>query len=350
MNLTCRGEPCFALAHQRRLAHEDCEAPRGYGAFPCLPTLDESVEPLVSALTSSPGKVLEVSKPGFVPITVEVWDAHAPLSTAVKRRRKNDGQVGLKLSYSMRAPFPDDQFEQELEIFRRESEGATQFFYAYLAVHATAADHESVHNLLNQAPLFWNTALAGLQTASLIALGRIFDQNSAHNIDRLLRIAQRNPEIFSKSALGARRQGRNEQEPVWLPEFLSDAYEPRPSDFRRIRAYVSKRRRIYESRYADLRNRVFAHRELADDGETAPSFAQTNIREQQRLVTFLGSPYEALWHLFNNGRKPALRPQRYSTKRMRDLPSPSPDAVQEKITHEVESFLRAASTAQRLPK
>ena len=81
----------------------------------------------------------------------------------------------------MPASSPDDQFEQELEIFRRESEGATQFFYAYLAVHATVADHESVHNLLNQAPLFWNTALAGMQTASLIALGRIFDQNSAHN-------------------------------------------------------------------------------------------------------------------------------------------------------------------------
>lgn len=59
---------------------------------------------------------------------------------------------------------PEAQFEEELEIFRRESEGATQFFYAYLAIHATAADHEPVHRLLNEAPLFWNTALAALQT------------------------------------------------------------------------------------------------------------------------------------------------------------------------------------------
>jgi hypothetical protein len=186
-----------------------------------------------------------------------------------------------------------------------------------------------------------------LQASSLIALGRVFDQNSAHNLDRLLSIAQRNPEMFSKAALGGRRQGRSEQEPDWLQEFLSNTYEPKPRDFRRIRAYVRKWRMIYESRYADLRNKVFAHKELADDKETAPLFAQTNIRELQRLLTFLGSLYEALWHLFNNGRKPALRPQRYSTKRMRDLPSPSPDAVQEKITHEVESFLRTASMAAK---
>jgi hypothetical protein len=31
--------------------------------------------------------------------------------------------------------------------------------------------------LLNQAPLFWNTALAALQTAAHIALGRVFDQS-----------------------------------------------------------------------------------------------------------------------------------------------------------------------------
>jgi hypothetical protein len=243
----------------------------------------------------------------------------------------------------MPAPSPDDQFGHELEIFRRESEGATQFFYAYLAIHATAAEHESVQTLLNQAPLFWNTALAALQTGSLIALGRVFDQGSAHNLDRLVRIAQQNLEIFSPAALGGRRQGRSAEEPAWLQEFLRGAYEPTPRDFRRIRAHINKRRRIYESRYAGLRNKVFAHKELSDDGQSAALFAQTNIRELQRLFAFLGSLYEALWQLFFNGRKPVLRPLRYSTKRMRDLPSPSPKAVQEKITHEVETFLRAAS-------
>jgi hypothetical protein len=47
----------------------------------------------------------------------------------------------------------DEQFERELEVFRTEVEAGTQFFYAYLAVHAVAADRKPVYALLNRAPL-----------------------------------------------------------------------------------------------------------------------------------------------------------------------------------------------------
>lgn len=49
---------------------------------------------------------------------------------------------------------PDIIFEQELEAFRKEAEAGIQFLYAYLAVHAMAADHKSAYQLLNQASLF----------------------------------------------------------------------------------------------------------------------------------------------------------------------------------------------------
>ncbi len=239
---------------------------------------------------------------------------------------------------------PDDQFENELEVFRTEAEGATLFFYAYLAVHAAAAAHKSVLQLLDQSALFWNTNLAALQTAAFIVLGRIFDQNSPHNLDRLLRIAQDNPRIFSKVALGRRRQGNNPEPPPWLAEFLRDAYEPTPKDFRRIRAHVRKWRRIYESKYRDLRHKVFAHK-VADHDQTAALFGKVNIRELQRMFAFLNSLYEALWQSFVNGRRLVLRPLRYSVKRMRALPSPGKgrSATQEHITHEVEEFLISAS-------
>jgi hypothetical protein len=32
-------------------------------------------------------------------------------------------------------------------------------------------------------------------------MGRVFDQKSTHNVDRLLKLAQDNPQIFSKAAL-----------------------------------------------------------------------------------------------------------------------------------------------------
>ena len=93
---------------------------------------------------------------------------------------------------------PEDIFANELEVFRTEAESGIQFFYSYLAVHAVAGEHKDVHRLLNKAPLFWNTALGALQTSTFIALGRVFDQNSKHNVDRLLKIAQSNMAIFSK--------------------------------------------------------------------------------------------------------------------------------------------------------
>jgi hypothetical protein len=248
---------------------------------------------------------------------------------------------------------PEIQFERELEVFRTEAEAGTQFFYAYLAVHSVAADHEPVSKLLNRTPLFWNTCLGALQTASFVALGRVFDQDSAHNVNKLLRVAQDNPQIFSKVALGRRKQGNDPEPPLWLDENLRDAYEPTPRDFRRIRGHVRKRRKTYESKYKELRDKVFAHRAVSNDAESAELFGKTNIRELQRMFAFLGSLYEALWQLFFNGRKPVLQPLRYSVERMRDLPSPAMRhrSVQEKITHEAEVLLcDLSATRQRIPK
>lgn len=249
---------------------------------------------------------------------------------------------------------PDVHFERELEVFRTEAEAGTQFFYAFLAVHAVAADHKAVYKLLNDAPLFWNTTLGALQTAAFIALGRVFDQGSAHNIDKLLRIPRDNPQIFSKAALSRRKQGDNPIPQEWLGQYIEDAYEPTAVDFRRIRAHVRRRRKIYECNYRDLRHKVFAHKEVSDRAETAALFGRTNIRELQRMFTFLGSLHEALWQLFFNGRKPVLRPVRYSVERMRDLPSPAVrrSAVQERITHEAEQFLVCASSLvqERTPR
>lgn len=242
------------------------------------------------------------------------------------------------------------QFEDELDIFRTETQAATQFFYAYLAVHAVAADHKPVYRLLNTAPLFWNTNFGALQTATFIALGRVFDQKSKHNLDRLLGIAQGNPGIFSKAALAARKQGNSPTPPEWLAEYLRDVYVPTAADFRRLRTHVRKHRKIYASKYSDLRHKFFAHKELSARSDIDALFGKTNVRELQRMLVFLSALYEALWQLFVNGRKPVLRPQRYSVKRIRNNPSPSwrSGAVQEHITREVDQFLRnAAGVAQQ---
>jgi hypothetical protein len=239
-------------------------------------------------------------------------------------------------------------FERELEVFRTEAGAASQFFYAFLTVHAVAGDVPAVFKLLNTAPLFWNTILGGLQTSTFVALGRIFDQGSTHNVNRVLRVAQDNPHIFSKAALGDRKRKASPGRTEWLESYLRDAYVPKPSDFRRLRKLISKWRQIYEGKYRDLRHKIFAHKMVSDGTAVSELFAKTRVRELEQMLVFLDSLYDALLQLFINGRKPVLRKRRYSVRRIRERPSPQGrgNSVQERLTHEIERFLRVAGGAK----
>ena len=240
---------------------------------------------------------------------------------------------------------PEDIFANELEVFRTEADSGIQFFYSYLAVHAVAGEHKKVHRLLNKAPLFWNTALGALQTSTFIALGRVFDQNSKHNVDRLLKIAQSNMAIFSKEALAGRKRRGSGNADEWLDEYLCDVYVPNADDFRRLRRHIAKRRKIYENNYRTIRHQIFAHKVVSEQEEMQALFGKTNIRELQKILIFLRRLHEALWQLYHNGRKPTLQPARYSVKRIREQPSPQHRGrdLQERLTHEIEAFLSAAA-------
>jgi hypothetical protein len=236
---------------------------------------------------------------------------------------------------------PEKAFAQELEIFRTEAEGAAQFFYTYLGMHEIAKRHKQVFRMFDEHALFWNTLLGSVQTSALITLGRIFDQHSEHNIDTLLGIAQRNLSLFSKAALGKRKQGIEPRPPRWLTQYLLSTYEPTQDYFRRLRKHVHKHRRIYEKNYRDLRNQYYAHKQAADPSTVAALVAKTNTKEMERLFVFLLKLHYALQELFNNGTKPVFRPFRYSTTRMHQRPSAavSGEAVHERIIMHAEQAL-----------
>lgn len=241
---------------------------------------------------------------------------------------------------------PSAEFETQLELFRTEAQSAIQFFYAWDATHAIAAKDTSVVRLLNQAPLFWNTALGALQASTLVALGRVFDPNTNnHSVTRLLAFAHGNLDIFSKEALAARKRMLSANADEWLPEYLKAVYEPTSEDFRRLKRHVALRRKIYEQSYRPLRHKVFAHRGVATSAEVSELFAKTNLRELRQLLVFLGRLYEALWQLYQNGHKPLLRPARFSVNRMLEQPSPNVKhgKLQERLAHEISQFFKRHS-------
>ena len=154
--------------------------------------------------------------------------------------RKKSGLTTTPSARSIEA-----EFEHELEVFRTEANAAAQFFYAYLAIYSAMETDKAVTRWVNTAPLFWSTNLRALQTSTFVALGRIFDTSSAHNVNRLLYLAQHNSQIiFSKEALDRRKQGNEKEPPEWLPEYLQNAYVPGKLDFQTFRANVNRNRKI----------------------------------------------------------------------------------------------------------
>jgi hypothetical protein len=243
----------------------------------------------------------------------------------------------------------EDEFARELEIFRVEAESGAQFFYSYLAVHEVAKRRRRVFRLLDDDALFWNTLLAGAQTGAIMTLGRIFDHHSPHNINTLIRLINQHRTMFSKAALARRKQGLAPKPPSWLSEYLRTAYEPTATDFRRIGEHVKKYRRIYEEKYRDVRNQLYAHKQAVAPAEMTALLKNTSIKELQRLFRFLLQLHQGLQQFFVNGRKPVLRPIRYSAQRISRRPSRTipVDSVHERISMHAERALLAIAKGRK---
>ena len=116
------------------------------------------------------------------------------------------GPAGKKTPTPIAMKSIEDEFSRELGIFRGGAESGAQFFYSYLAVHELAKRDRRLFRLLDENALFWNTALGGLQTGAIMALGRIFDHRSPHNLNTLVRLVSQHRGMFAKTALGKRNR------------------------------------------------------------------------------------------------------------------------------------------------
>jgi len=134
-------------------------------------------------------------------------------------------------------------------------------------------------------------------------------------MDTILRLTYESREhVFSKHALAGRKRAGSDNADEWLAAFMERASAPAIADFKRLSRLVKKYRRIYETQYQAIRNKTLAHTEIVDDTELAALYAKTNIRDLERLLIFLNKFHEALWELFYNGRRPRLRPMRFSSR------------------------------------
>ena len=245
----------------------------------------------------------------------------------------------------MTIPRPEERFEDELEVFRKEADEAVQHLYAYLTMHSVAAQDKSVRQLFNSWPLFWLTTLRGLQTSLFMVLGRIFSHDSEHNLDALLRLAEADREIFSRDSLATRKssiQGLDVQ------AYVSDAHIPTFEDFRGFRREAKEWRRIYEANYRAVRNQIFAHAEVSQPDDVGAIFAKTNIQELELLVTDLVTLHTRLQGWLQNGANPVAVRVNSSVQELRRLPASTlRSTLQGRVIHDTERSLQVAVAGLR---
>lgn len=236
------------------------------------------------------------------------------------------------------------KFTVQLESFENEAKNAACYVYGDMAVQHAASKSRQLLNRLNRTPTFWLVSAAAFQTAAYISFGRIFDRESRYNVEALLDAAEREIALFQRNALAERKRDGKLTDPPWLNDYLNKAFYPTLKDFQRLRLKVAQHRAVYERIIRPARNKYIAHRERHGHIEVQQLFSGGKLRELWRLTTFLLQLNEALWGLLHNGRKPRLRPIRYSIRSIYDSKA-SRSSAHEYIVQDVKKLMQVISKA-----
>jgi hypothetical protein len=241
---------------------------------------------------------------------------------------------------------PDQLFLNALQTFERQVGEATQYWFVGATVNESARRQPRLGRAFQSSALFWNTLRGGLQYHAIVAVGRVLGPSSSNpvNIDSLLRIVyEHRDEVFSKAAFKARRTTGDEERDNAnnLPNLIAGYHEPKRRDFRRLSAFAKKYRRIYTEQFLPIRTKYLAHSDQLTVEQIVEMFSKTRIRDFERLLVFLNTLHDVLWHMYHNGLPPTFRQRRYSVRALvrERLDRLSRRTVQEDTVKQTRRFL-----------
>lgn len=242
----------------------------------------------------------------------------------------------------------EDDFIRELEIFNGETNTAARSFYQYISTHHTAGENADVATVLNNSPWFWNTALAALLATTMIALARVFDHKSKHNLATLLSAAQVDLGVFSPESFKRRRFDADPARVVSESQ-LKNVVVPAVEEFRAIEDEVDAYREWYQDKCLPLRNHVLAHRVLSSRSSINERYARIEVDKLCETLGYLLDLHRCLWNLLHNGNALVVD---HSAFLLDDLLKQSPRAhrprsVQGRTVQETRAFLLGIVAANR---
>ena len=108
--------------------------------------------------------------------------------------------------------------------------------------------------------------------------------------------------ILSRRANRRKIKSSEAGKPPWLDEYIGRSYQPNKEDFLKLKGEVSKKQKLYKSRYKPIRDKIFAHKEFNGIKRVDELFKKAEIGEIQDLLCFLYQIERIIFQLLYNGR------------------------------------------------
>ena len=213
--------------------------------------------------------------------------------------------ISFNFSSKNKNQVQDHKIDELLNKIRDEITVATQAFFAWKSIHNVTSKDKKTEQALNSNALSWNIYLHSLQNTFFITIGRLFDTNSQScSIHLLFRQCKNSINEFSKSSLRRRRiKDTNNIKPDYLDDFISNTYEPKLSDFKKLKKNISRVQRIYEQHFRPVRHKVFAHNDADYIANNSELFSGVMLNDAEDILKTLYKVEKVIWDLYMNGKK-----------------------------------------------
>lgn len=243
-------------------------------------------------------------------ITLNLNSAHAPtiVSYSCQTLSKAEGILPLCTSdigeVTMLPTRAEKEFNDRMANFERDARAGAVFTYTQLTMHHLT-DPE-LYECLNNHAAFWNGVMGALQTAAIVALGRIYDsKKGSYSAEVLLDFANQHRGIFSQPFLERRKidRGLSAEE---ARKYATDAYVPKIGCLDSFVSELQQMKCTYKEQVQPIRHDVFAHAGRLSNDDRNDLFTMLFVRDLERLTVFPLRLYSALYQYYENGREPVL--------------------------------------------
>ncbi len=229
---------------------------------------------------------------------------------------------------------PETKFTGMLQALEVDAIQCARYAYTGLAFRYVGFNDPAILDHLNGHASFWKAVEGALETATLIALGRVYDKRTdVHSADQVLKYAERHAGIFSAERVRARALRRGVS-PAAADALVDGLGTVSQDSFFVLRSALTIRTTVYKDRIQTLRHKLYAHTALSPDQRGEFLIFH---RDLEQLSVFPWQLWRALHDAFQNGIAPGFRTP---TSNIGEVLSERPGRYESKAEH----FHAAAAT------